>query len=95
MHTAARIDANPLGPAALIPTGGDIAVIARQPIVDARRGVDRGAGRIVGAAAEQRQRAGAGEQPEQPAPVERGAEHALEVVSEAAMVIGHGPSLKG
>jgi EAL and modified HD-GYP domain-containing signal transduction protein len=39
MQTVASIDANPLNPAALIPTGGDMAVIARQPIVDAKRGV--------------------------------------------------------
>jgi EAL and modified HD-GYP domain-containing signal transduction protein len=39
MHANAQIDANPLLPAALIPTGGDMAVIARQPIVDAKRGV--------------------------------------------------------
>ena len=39
MSLAAHAVADPMGPAALIPTGGDIAVIARQPIVDAKRGV--------------------------------------------------------
>lgn len=39
MSLTAHADTNPLLPAALIPTGGDIAVIARQPIVDAKRGV--------------------------------------------------------
>jgi c-di-GMP-related signal transduction protein len=39
MPLAAHADADPIGPAALIPTGGDIAVIIRQPIVDAKRGV--------------------------------------------------------
>jgi EAL and modified HD-GYP domain-containing signal transduction protein len=39
MTLAAHAVADPLMPAALIPTGGDIAVIARQPIVDAKRGV--------------------------------------------------------
>lgn len=39
MQMATSLDSNPMLPAALIPTGGDIAVIARQPIVDAKRGV--------------------------------------------------------
>ena len=39
MQLAAPVVPDPLMPAALIPTGGDIAVIARQPIVDAKRGV--------------------------------------------------------
>ena len=39
MQTAAHAHTDPLLPASLIPTGGDIAVIARQPIVDAKRGV--------------------------------------------------------
>ncbi|MBL8382051.1 MAG: EAL domain-containing protein [Burkholderiales bacterium] len=39
MSLSAHAAANPLQPAALIPTGGDIAVIARQPILDAKRGV--------------------------------------------------------
>ena len=39
MQTAAHTHTDPLLPASLIPTGGDIAVIARQPIVDAKRGV--------------------------------------------------------
>lgn len=39
MHMDAHAQTNPLMPAALIPTGGDIAVIARQPIVDAKRGI--------------------------------------------------------
>jgi EAL and modified HD-GYP domain-containing signal transduction protein len=39
MHIDAHAQTNPLVPAALIPTSGDIAVIARQPIVDAKRGI--------------------------------------------------------
>ena len=39
MQMANSHDSNPMLPAALIPTGGDIAVIARQPIVDAKRSV--------------------------------------------------------
>ena len=39
MQTVASVDTNPLNPAALIPTGADMAVIARQPILDAKRGV--------------------------------------------------------
>ena len=37
MHVATRNEPDLMGPAALIASGGDIAVIARQPIVDARR----------------------------------------------------------
>lgn len=37
MQMDTSLDSNPMLPAALIPTGGDIAVIARQPIVDAKR----------------------------------------------------------
>jgi EAL and modified HD-GYP domain-containing signal transduction protein len=39
MSLAAHAVPDPMGPAALIATSGDIAVIARQPIVDAKRGL--------------------------------------------------------
>lgn len=39
MHAAIHTESNPLLPTALIPTTGDMALISRQPIVDAKRAI--------------------------------------------------------